>query len=82
MTACAVFAVFEEVGHPEVGLRLYPRLPLLIDGEPLWSTRETPLFAQHNREVFGDLLGMSVDDVQKLHNSGIVSDLPKGSLPR
>ena len=74
--------VFEEVDHLEVGPRLYPRMPLTIDGEPLLTTRPTPLFAQHNREVFGDLLGMSAEELQELAERDVVGDLPKDALRR
>ena len=74
--------VFEEVGHPEVGPRRYPRMPLVVDGEPLWTVRPTPLFAQHNLEVFGGLLGISEDDLRELAGRGVIGDLPKDALRR
>jgi crotonobetainyl-CoA:carnitine CoA-transferase CaiB-like acyl-CoA transferase len=76
----AVRCVMEEVDHLEVGVRKYPRLPLTVDGEPQWSTRATPLFAQHNREVFGDLLGMSDDELAGLYERDVIGDAPKEAL--
>ena len=72
--------VFEEVGHLEVGPRKYPRMPLTIDGEPMLTARQTPLFAQHNREVFGDLLGMSEEDVAAMMEADVIGDVPRDAL--
>ncbi|MCH7478095.1 MAG: hypothetical protein IIA14_08335 [SAR324 cluster bacterium] len=74
--------VFEEVDHAEVGPRMYPRLPLTIDGEPLLTARGTPLFAQHNREVFSGLLGMPEETLAEWANADVIGDLPEGALAR
>jgi crotonobetainyl-CoA:carnitine CoA-transferase CaiB-like acyl-CoA transferase len=74
--------VMEEVDHPEVGVRKYPRLPLTVDGEPQWSTRPTPLFAQHNSEIFGGLLGLSIEELSGLYKRDVIGDLPKQALRR
>jgi crotonobetainyl-CoA:carnitine CoA-transferase CaiB-like acyl-CoA transferase len=74
--------IMEDVSHPEVGIRKYPRLPLTVDGEPQWSARPTPLFAQHNREIFSELLGLSDEELAGLYQRDVIGDLPKEALRR
>ena len=57
-------------------------MPLTVDGEPLRTMRPTPLFAQHNREVFGDLLGMSEEKLQALAAADVIGDVPKDAPRR
>jgi crotonobetainyl-CoA:carnitine CoA-transferase CaiB-like acyl-CoA transferase len=67
---------FEDVTHPEAGRRRLPRVPISVDGQPVLTRRHTPLFAQHNREVFADLLGMNDEALAALTAAGVIGDAP------
>jgi benzylsuccinate CoA-transferase BbsF subunit len=73
----AARGVFERIDHPEAGERELPRVPPSIDGEPIGTVRAAPLFAQHNDEVFRDLLGMTADDVKELRDAAVIGDEPR-----
>jgi hypothetical protein len=40
-----------------------------------------PLFGEHNRYVFGEILGMSEAHIQELYDSGLTSDAPDLGMP-
>ncbi len=63
---------FVQVDHPEAGCALYPGLgPRLSEGaHPVDSP--APLLGQHNREILGDLLGISDRDLVSLRANGII----------
>lgn len=69
-------AAFEVVLHPEVGHRRLPRVPISVDGAPVITRRHTPLFAQHNDEVYRDLLNISDEFIAELTASGVIGDAP------
>ncbi len=60
------------VDHPVMG-------GVRVDGQPVtfsatnWSiTSASPLLGQHNRYVFGELLGRSDDEIEKLEDTGVI----------
>ena len=62
---------FVEVDHPEVGPRRFPGAPWLMSG-PGVEPRCAPLLGEHNDYVFRQLLGLSEDEVARLHRDGVV----------
>ncbi len=67
---------FEIVEHPEVGKRALPRVPIAVDGKSVLTKRHTPMFAEHNSEVFGNLLGMNDDEVEQLAAARVIGSAP------
>jgi crotonobetainyl-CoA:carnitine CoA-transferase CaiB-like acyl-CoA transferase len=67
---------FVRISHPEAGTHLWPGFPYLLAETPAGVYRPAPMFAEHNREVFEGLLGLSPADVAQLYDEGITSDVP------
>ncbi len=68
---------FVAVRHPVAGTHLFPGFPWRFERTPGAITRPAPLFAQHNDEVFRDLLGMGEDAIEALYAAGATSDAPR-----
>ena len=74
---------FVRVRHPVAGTHLFPGFPWRFAETPAAIARPAPLFAQHNMEVFSDLLGMDEAAVEALYAAGATHDAPSyaaGSL--
>jgi crotonobetainyl-CoA:carnitine CoA-transferase CaiB-like acyl-CoA transferase len=69
------------IDQPEVGARVHQGLPLHIDGIELGVRRPTPRFAEHNREILRDWLGLSGDPVEALYAGETLSDRPSAKGP-
>ena len=54
---------FVEVDHAVVGTVKYPGAPFLMSDTPWRPRRPAPTLGQHNREVFGERLGYSDQDL-------------------
>jgi benzylsuccinate CoA-transferase BbsF subunit len=61
---------WQRVDHPELGRSLYASPPYRIDGERVELSRP-PLLGEHTREVLGDLLQLSVGDLDRLEAAGV-----------
>ncbi|HCV00431.1 MAG: hypothetical protein CL897_00670 [Dehalococcoidia bacterium] len=68
---------FEKVRHPVAGTHLSPGFPWRFEKTPGKIARPAPLFAQHNREVFVELLGMSDAEIETLYTVGATNDFPQ-----
>ena len=69
---------WEVIEHPVVGKRLYPRqVPAHFSAIPRHPRIPPPLLGQHNREVFGQLLGMTEAEIVALEEEGVIGDRPK-----
>ena len=64
---------FEHVEHPVHGDSVHVRFPFRLPGEtgPV-HRRPAPLLGEHNTEVFGDLLGLSADELAALEAAGVI----------
>ena len=62
---------WQEADHPITGKQIYPGAPMKI-GDSWRVNRPAPLLGQHNQEVYGDLLGYSRKDMEKLKKEGVV----------
>ncbi len=62
---------FHEVEHPAAGALPYPGPPARMSATPP-SPRRAPLLGEHNREVYGELLGLAPRDLAKLSAAGVV----------
>jgi crotonobetainyl-CoA:carnitine CoA-transferase CaiB-like acyl-CoA transferase len=67
---------FLRVRHPEAGTHMQPGFPWRFERTPLSIRLPAPLFAEHNAEVFHDLMGLSDAEVRALYEAGITSDAP------
>lgn len=57
---------FEEWDHPEIGRRSYDGLQWKMDKTPGAIDKRAPLMGEHNNYVFGELLGLSQDEIDRL----------------
>lgn len=52
--------------HPEVGVTLYNRAPIVFSRTPVEMKSAAPSIGQHTREVLGGMLGYSDDEIEDL----------------
>ena len=67
---------FEVVNHAEAGPRPQLGMSWKLSETPGHITRAAPRFAEHNRQVFGDLLGLTCADIDELKAREVTSDVP------
>jgi len=67
---------FEEVQHPEAGTFPYPGMPWRLSQTPVSIRMPAPCFAEHNREIFLDLLGLTEEQLDELYRSRVSSTQP------
>lgn len=64
---------FVEVEHPELGRTVeYAGAPYVFSKTPWRIQRRPPLLGEHNHEVYGELLGLSRDEVVALYEAGVI----------
>ena len=64
---------------PGVGPAPYPRVAFQLSDTPCPITKPAPGFAEHNDAVFGDLLGLSREEIANLEAAGIAPRVPTGA---
>lgn len=69
---------FETIDHPVVGTHPTPTMPFRYSGVSHWLREPAPTIGQHNREILGDLLGHSDDELAVLESAGIIGTRPQG----
>ena len=57
---------FIEADHPVIGRALLAGLPFHFSDTPKGNYTVAPLLGQHNDYVFGELLGLSKDEIKRL----------------
>ena len=70
---------FVRVNHEQVGEMSYPGIPWKMSetpGEVRWAS---PTLGQHNRQIYGELLGIPAEDIDDLETQGIIGTKPTGS---
>lgn len=67
---------FVEITHPDAGTFPFPGQPAHLSDTPATFRRPAPGLGQHNREVFGGLLGMSDAELDELRTAGIIAEQP------
>jgi crotonobetainyl-CoA:carnitine CoA-transferase CaiB-like acyl-CoA transferase len=70
---------FVTVDHPQVGPKRYPGLPWKMSATPGEVRWPSPTLGQHNREIFGGLLGLSGKEIDALESGGVIGTKPTGS---
>ena len=63
---------FIETEHPHVGAEWLYGLPFLFSDIPAGIRRHAPLIGEHNQYVFGELLGVSQEELGRLEDTGVV----------
>ena len=63
---------FADIEHPVIGEATYPGAPFIMSETPWQASAPAPLLGQHNREIYCDRLGLSLDDLNLLTASGVV----------
>jgi len=67
---------FESIAHPEAGTYPHPGMPWRMSLTPGRIRLPAPCFAQHNRYVLLELLGLDQGQIQKLERDGVVATAP------
>lgn len=68
--------VFEMVTHPEAGTHPYIGRFAGFSKTPISIRRPAPCLGEHNRYVFGELLGLSQEEMAQLEEQGIIGTVP------
>ncbi|HEX6031069.1 MAG TPA: CoA transferase, partial [Tepidiformaceae bacterium] len=67
---------FVPTRHAEAGTFPYPGFPWRFEKTRTHVRMPAPMFAEHNRDVFQGLAGLSEREVEDLYTNGITSDHP------
>ncbi|MFN0095743.1 MAG: CoA transferase [Dehalococcoidia bacterium] len=67
---------FVRIRHPEAGTFPFPGYPWRFEKTPPPPAFHAPRFAEHNRDVFAGLLGLSDAAIADLYAKGITADAP------
>ena len=63
---------FVDIDHPEMGRVRLARLPWRLNDNPRGNYEHAPLLGEHNDYVFGELLGMSGEEIARLKEEQII----------
>lgn len=63
---------FVELDHREAGRHTYPGVPFKLSRSPGRIEAAAPLLGEHNQQVFGELLGLSSQELSHLRSAGII----------
>jgi crotonobetainyl-CoA:carnitine CoA-transferase CaiB-like acyl-CoA transferase len=61
-----------ELDHPEAGKRVLPGLPVKFSAVPDFNYSTPPDLGQHNKEIFGGLLGLSDETIARLMDEKVI----------
>lgn len=67
---------FRDIDHPRAGRHKYCRLPIRFSAAEPPPDGPAPCLGQHNRLVFGKILGLTDDDIHGLEQKGIIGTAP------
>ena len=60
------------VSHPEIGEFEYEGYPVKLSRTPAFVHGRGPLLREHNRYVYGELLGLSDEEMKSLENDKVI----------
>jgi CoA:oxalate CoA-transferase len=64
--------MLEEIDHPRLGRITVPGSPLRYHGTPQTPATSSPQIGADNAEIYGELLGLGVDEVAALAADGVI----------
>lgn len=64
--------MLKNMHHPELGDIVLPRSPINLSAYPMSALQFYPRLGEHNREVLGELLGMSADEIDALEAADVI----------
>jgi crotonobetainyl-CoA:carnitine CoA-transferase CaiB-like acyl-CoA transferase len=64
--------MLEWIEHDEIGRIVVPTTPLRIHGADPVDTVPSPKLGQHNREIYGDWLGLSAAEIAALEQDHVI----------
>ena len=64
--------LYSEIEHPSLGMEPIFNLMWNLSDTPLRIQRHAPLMGEHNLEIFRDLLGLSVQEIEKLEVGQVI----------
>jgi len=64
--------MLEEIDHPELGPITVPNSPLRLHGLGKAPAAPSPTVGQHNAEIYGGWLGLSVEEIADLKAEGVI----------
>ena len=64
--------LYEEIEHPALGMEPIFNLMWKLDQTPASIRRHAPLLGEHNREVFGGLLGLDDAEIARLEEAKVI----------
>ena len=70
---------FVTVDHPQVGPKQYPGIPWRMSATPGRVRWPSPTLGQHNKAVYGELLGLTGPEIDLLEKTGTIGTKPTGS---
>ena len=70
---------FNEVDHPQVGPKWYQGFAWRMSETPGQVHWPSPTLGQHNRQVYGELLGLTPAEIGRLEQDGVIGKKPTGS---
>ncbi len=73
---------FVPIERAVIGTHLYPGLAEHFSETPLVPDRPAPLLGEHNRKVFGEILGMSDAEIEALERDRIIGTAPRARTPK
>jgi crotonobetainyl-CoA:carnitine CoA-transferase CaiB-like acyl-CoA transferase len=71
---------FEPVSHPIAGVWDIDGSPWHMSESPAHIRLPAPCFAEHNRYVFGELLGLSGEEIAQLQAEGVTGTTPNRAV--
>ena len=75
----AARGTFVTVEHPKAGSHNYPGIPWKMSATPGEIHWASPTLGQHNRQIYGELLGLSGEQIETLQSQGAIGTKPTGS---
>ncbi len=62
----------EWIDHPELGRVVVPTTPQRLHGAPKVPTAPSPGLGEHNVEIYGGWLGLSLSEIEELKRGGVI----------
>jgi len=69
---------YESVSHPVAGVHPVSTVPFRFASQCRWIRSPAPTLGQHNAEILGGLLGLSVGRIEELEKNGVLGTRPLG----